>query len=307
MTAETNLPTSISVVIPAYNSAATIGVAVHSVLAQSAAIQEIIVIDDGSTDETASIARELSELVQVITVPNGGPSHARNIGIANAHGDWIAFLDDDDSWHAEKLERQLRVLAAHPELDLVATAWSRSAPNPGPYTGSLTRLSYFSILLLNRFQTSTVLSRRSALVDTGNFDPELDGVEDWDYWMRFSKMHSLAILEEPLVLYRDSPQGVSKNLLRFYLAMRRMLQREIGAPLVDKRLALVVLAWHQLRLGVAFALEKDYRSALVTLRDLYTDGLLPSSLPAARRYLVPFLSDRVAKRLPRMAWVLRRN
>lgn len=306
MTVETYISTSISVVIPAYNSAATLASAIHSVLDQGVEIQEIIVIDDGSTDETASIARGLSELVRVITVPNGGPSRARNIGILAAQGDWVAFLDDDDSWHPEKLERQLKLLAEHPELDLLATNWSRSAPTPGHYTGSLTRLSYFSILLLNRFQTSTVLSRRSALLETGDFDPELDGVEDWDYWMRFSKMHSVAILEEQLVLYRDSPHGVSKNLTRFYLGMRRMLHREIETPLVDKRLALVVLAWHQLRLGVAFILEKDYRSALVTLRDLYSDGLISSSIPAARRYLLPFLGDRVAKRLPRMAWVLRR-
>src|SRR5690348_10269988 len=104
------MPT-VSVVIPAFNAAEYIGQAIDSVLAQTHQPIEIIVVDDGSTDQTAQIAAAYPAPVRVLRKPNGGPASARNMGIAAATGSWIALLDADDRWLANKLERQLRHVA----------------------------------------------------------------------------------------------------------------------------------------------------------------------------------------------------
>ncbi|MGC8481691.1 MAG: glycosyltransferase family 2 protein, partial [Acidimicrobiales bacterium] len=213
------LPT-ISVIIPSFNGEGTVGEAIDSVLAQEVPVTEIIVVDDGSTDDTATVASSRSPLVRVIQATNGGPSRARNRGIAEATGELIAFLDDDDAWLPGKLQAQLNVLARDQDLDLVATSWSRTREITLPERAPLSRLTYYQILLFNRFQTSTVLARRSAIEDIAGFDPALDGVEDWDFWLRLSADHRLAIVDAPYVFYRDNPKGVSKDLQRFYLGMR---------------------------------------------------------------------------------------
>lgn len=288
---------TISVVIPAYNSAGRIEATLESVLAQTAEILEIIVVNDGSTDNTSEVAENYSTLVRVIRQENAGPSAARNRGIAECKGDWIAFLDDDDLWHPDKLAQQLQILVVHSELDLLACAWTRSLPiTPSGKTG-LSHLSYVNLLTLNRFQTSTVVIRASTVANVGSFNPDLDGVEDWDYWLRVSKEHHIAVLDEPLVFYRDRPEGVSKNLEVFYDHMRVMLAREKTEELIDPTLMKEIMVWHQLRLFVGFLLIRRYSAAVNTVIDLVKDGLVREVPPATKRYLLPFLSSRVQRRL----------
>ncbi|GAC1545117.1 MAG: hypothetical protein NVS3B16_14150 [Vulcanimicrobiaceae bacterium] len=115
-------PLPVTVVVPAYNAAAYLAAALASVRRQTAPPQELVVVDDGSTDETAAIARGFG--ARVISGPNGGLAHARNVGIRAANAPWIAFLDADDMWRDERLERQWSALTAAPGPLVVATDYT---------------------------------------------------------------------------------------------------------------------------------------------------------------------------------------
>jgi glycosyltransferase involved in cell wall biosynthesis len=284
-------------VIPAYNAADTIEEALRSVLAQTYAVSEIIVVDDGSTDATTEIVQQFAPEVRLIKHHHGGPSSSRNAGMQEATGNWIAFLDDDDVWHKEKLERQLAVLQSAPYLDLLATNWTRGdLPEHLDPATDFVQIHYFSILTLNRFQTSTVVARTTSLRESRPFQSELDGVEDWDFWLHFAEEHQLAVLEQPLVIYRDSPDGVSKDLRQFYRTMRIMLTEVAQDSRIDPKLLQQLQTWHQLRLALAFALQQDFLGAKTALYDLHKSGLYGSLAPALRHYFLPFALERARRR-----------
>ena len=111
----------VSVVIPAYNSARTLGETLESILSQTIVPRQIIVIDDGSKDGTGDVARGFGEVITYRRQENAGPSAARNHGLRLASEPWIAFIDADDVWHPRKIELQMRCLEKHPELGLLAT------------------------------------------------------------------------------------------------------------------------------------------------------------------------------------------
>lgn len=297
MNALPNSKYDISVVIPTYNAQATISEALHSVLEQSYEVSEIIVVDDGSTDGTIDLVQTFGPKVRLIEGLHGGPSASRNTGLQHVNGNWVAFLDDDDVWHREKIERQLRVLESAPDLDLIATNWTRGelAEKIEP-TSSFAQIHYFAILALNRFQTSTVVARTSALLESRPFQSELDGVEDWAFWLHFAEEHTLGVLEQPLVRYRDSPDGVSKDLRRFYRTMRTMLAEVAAEARIDPVLLEELRVWHQLRLALAFSLDHDLLATATALNDLRTSGSLRALLPATQRYFLPFLLERYRKR-----------
>lgn len=284
----------ITVVVTAFNASLTIGDAIDGVLKQGASDLELIVVDDGSTDGTGDLVRQIAPMAEVVTQENQGPSAARNAGIARATGDLVAFLDGDDVWHPSKLGRQLEVLEAHPELDLLATSWSRRYPEPEP-DGELRWLGYLDQLALNQFQTSTVLARRSLLERVGGFDSALDGVEDWDFWTRCAAQGTLAVLESKLVMYRDSPEGVSKDMRRFLQGTTQFLAKERERGLLAPRHFSVIESWHYQRIAVASLLVHDPMGAVMALGRLER---LPISatIEALRTRTIPFLSGRLQRR-----------
>jgi glycosyltransferase involved in cell wall biosynthesis len=288
----------VSVVVPAHDAEATIEAALRSALNQTRPPDEIVVVDDGSVDKTAAAARRAGDAVRVVVQPQGGPSAARNAGVAASSGDWVAFLDADDEWHPEKLEHQLRLAAG--DVVLVATDWARDpvaarAPRVVPTSAIPTS----RILLLNRFQTSTVLLRRDAFMAAGGFDPSLDGVEDWDMWLRASREGTVVKLDWPFVRYADVATGYSKALERVYRTGRRMLEREVGNPPAGRGKA--VMAWHHLRFALAYFLAGDRAMARACLDDLRRAGLMAAAPEATVRYLLPFLAGRVRRRLRALA------
>ncbi len=284
----------ITVVVTAFNASLTIEDAIDGVLKQRTPDLELIVVDDGSTDGTAELARALAPMAEVVVQENSGPSAARNAGMARATGELVAFLDGDDVWHPEKLARQLEVFESHPELDLLATTWSRGYPKQEG-DGELRWLSYLDQLTLNQFQTSTVLARRSLLEMVGGFDPELDGVEDWEFWTRCAVHGTIAVLESKLVMYRDSPEGVSKDMRRFLERTTLLLAKERRRGLLTPRHFSVLESWHYQRLAVALLLARDPVGAMMALERL---GGLPlhSSMEALWTRTLPFLAGRLQKR-----------
>ena len=205
----------VSVIIPTYNRSTLVAEAIESVLAQTRPADEIIVVDDGSTDDTAEKLERFRERIQYIWQSNGGVSVARNTGLRHTNGDLVAFLDADDVWHPCKLERQLAILAQRPDLGLLATPL---IPWPGTFVppcqlgnGAIQELTLEGMLLANPISTPSIVVRRGVIERAGEFDPELLAAEDYDLWLRCVQVSPSAILMEPLTGCRDTSGSLGQT------------------------------------------------------------------------------------------------
>lgn len=207
----------ISVVIPAYNSENCIRETLESVIAQTLAAHEIIVIDDGSKDKTAEVVGSFGDRVRYIKQDNRGIAGARNAGIDCATGDWIAFLDHDDLWVPTKLEKQAKVLAENANLICVYSTFSYLHLD-----GSLEEIPVFPARKLwpaLRYRTpilpSTAIVKRSVLLEVGGFQ-KLYCIDDWNLWYRLVSRYSAASfmeISENLTMYRWWQNNESRNFM----------------------------------------------------------------------------------------------
>lgn len=219
----------ISVVIPAYNSAAFLPRCLESVFAQTLKPEEIIVVDDGSTDDSAALAAAMG--VRVIRRANGGPSAARNAGIKSASGEWIALLDSDDMWAPDKLERQ--VACIRPETVLVYTGIQifdengvRSEEPAVDVTAARKMMRY-----RNPVATSSVLMRREAALMDGGFREEVHTCEDWELWVRLQRAGNFEAVADPLTHYYVHSQSTSANPRRMLEGLDRIIETTLLAGL----------------------------------------------------------------------------
>lgn len=217
-----------SVIIPTYNSAPLVVQAVESALAQTRRPDEIIVVDDGSTDDTCQRLRPYSGDIIYVRQANARVAAARNTGLNRASGDLIAFLDADDAWHPKKLQRQQEALGEWSDIGLLATDLT---PWPGQFSETVDSaeprvepVALASLLLCNVLATSSIVVRRSVLDRAGAFDTELFGPEDYDLWLRCALTSGIGILREPLTGYRDTAGSLGKQAE----TMRRGLLRIHG-------------------------------------------------------------------------------
>jgi glycosyltransferase involved in cell wall biosynthesis len=222
-----NFAMRVSVIIPTYNSAPLVVEAVESVLAQTRPAAEVIVVDDGSTDDTADRLARYGERVRYICQANARVAAARNTGLRAATGEVIAFLDADDAWHPRKLEQQVAALEANPELGLLATgvfAWPGDWPDicDGAAPASIRRCQLRDLLPVNPLTTSSVVVRRVVLDRAGEFDTELFGPEDYDLWLRCSRLAGVGILKQSLTGYRDTPASVGKQAETMHRGLLRI-------------------------------------------------------------------------------------
>jgi glycosyltransferase involved in cell wall biosynthesis len=207
------------VVIPAYNARAHIGACLDSVLAQSGPFSlEVIVVDDGSADDTAGAVRQRAG-VRCISQSNGGPAVARNTGVAAATGEYVAFLDADDRWEPSKLAEQVALLDAHPEVGFCSTA-TRVVDAAGNTVGdwpcaagveALPDALFMNGALVSG-SASGVLARRDLVLAVGGFDPALRGFEDPDLWIRLAARAGYACIPKTLTVVVRRPGSVSSHL-----------------------------------------------------------------------------------------------
>jgi len=217
----------ISVVIPSYDAAAFVGEAVRSVLAQTRPADEVIVVDDGSTDDTAARLDEFGPPVRVIRQANAGVSAARNRGVREATGGLIAFLDADDVWHPRKLELQMPTLLANPGLGLLGTrtfVWPGAVPAFSEPPVMACPVALTDLVVRNAFTASSVVARAEVLRRAGEFDVRQQGTEDHDLWLRVAQLAAVANLPTPLTGYRVATAGsLSKDAERMEAGMRLIL------------------------------------------------------------------------------------
>jgi glycosyltransferase involved in cell wall biosynthesis len=231
MTSTSEVPL-VSVVIPAWNAAWCVGRAIDSVLAQSLRDLELIVVDDGSTDDTAAVLAKYGASVHVITQANGGMSSARNAGIRAARGRYLAFLDADDRWLPDKLARQVDVLETQTELAFCAAVAILEDPGGtkvGEWRGPSGRTVRIADVFRNHSAVaggaSAVLARRELVLRLGGFDESLAGAEDTDLWMRLAAHGGFTCVDEPLVVVLRRPDSVSRNFATMRLGALAMIRK----------------------------------------------------------------------------------
>ncbi|MDZ7288429.1 MAG: glycosyltransferase [candidate division KSB1 bacterium] len=201
----TNL-SMISVIIPTFNRATFLREAIDSVLAQTEQDFELIVVDDGSTDQTRELIAEYGGRVRYLYQSNRGVSAARNLGIRHATGKLIAFLDSDDLWLPKKLARQVKWLAAHPSTMLCHTdeIWIRRGVRVNQKKIHAKSGGWIYPMCLPRciISPSSVVMRRELFDVVGVFDEQLPVCEDYDLWLRVTPRLEVGFIPEPLIIKR---------------------------------------------------------------------------------------------------------
>ena len=237
----------VSVVIPTFNRATLVERAIDSVLGQTHSAFEIIVVDDGSTDNTsATLRNKYSDKLVVFQQSNRGVSAARNVGIAHATGNWIALLDSDDEWLPSKLAQQLALIKNHTDCLLCHTdeIWIRNgvrvnAMNKHKKSGGDI---YQQCLPLCAISPSSVIFQKQLLDDVGNFDETLPACEDYDLWLRICAQHKVHYLDQKLLVkyggHEDQLSRKHWGMDRFRIkSLQKMLQLNVLSE--DKRASTV--------------------------------------------------------------------
>ncbi len=224
---------TVSVIIPTYNRASLIGRAIQSVLDQTYQDCEIIVVDDGSTDDTGAILRSYGERIRTIRHSrNKGAGSARNTGIRQANGRYIAFLDSDDEWLRKKLEIQMEAMRTAPSVVGVVYSgtwrvkgerkWLIPKPDQIPSDERLHRslLSGAYMVL-----TPAALVKKECFETWGVFDERLPALEEWELWIRLSKSFRFLFVGEPHVIWHSVPGSLSTDRKVFLVGTFRIMKK----------------------------------------------------------------------------------
>lgn len=208
----------VSVIVPTYNRAQYLPRALNSVLAQTYRDYEVIVVDDGSTDETPQAMKPFEGRVTYVRQKNGGSASARNRGIEEAKGEYIAFLDSDDYWVADKLEAQVRILDAHPKVGIVYGRMpivNEKGEKIGMKPAGVSGRNFKELLdVWGDLPTSTVMTRRVCFEKAGMFDTSLTTMQDIDMWLRIARLYDLYEIEGQVLAYycRHGSQATSDKV-----------------------------------------------------------------------------------------------
>jgi glycosyltransferase involved in cell wall biosynthesis len=235
---------TVSAVIPTYNRVAFLCDAIDSILNQSHPVDEIVVIDDGSTDSTLATLKKYGTAIRCISQRNQGPSAARNHGMRVAKGDFVAFLDSDDIWVPKKLELQIAFVDKNPEIDFIfgkmvnfhemTGAETPDIIDPEVYrylvehSANLER--FFEMLISQNFVApSSLMARRQSLVQLGFFDESRMIAEDLDYWLRSSVRCKWGFIDQTLVKRRRHSGNLIADWTKWNVAMIQVLDRTARA------------------------------------------------------------------------------
>ncbi|MEC4813844.1 MAG: glycosyltransferase family 2 protein [Scytonema sp. PMC 1069.18] len=228
----------VSVIIPAYNAMMYLPATLESVLQQTFTDFEVLIVNDGSSDNIVEwVGAIKDQRVKLLTQPNQGVSVARNTGISNSEGEYIAFLDADDLWESTKLDKQVRSLEAHPSVGLVYT-WTAFIDECGKLTG-VSIVSHAEgnvweqIVVRDMVSTgSSPMIRRVCFDTVGVFDSNIKIGEDRDMWSRIAAHYPFAVIKEPLTLYRRHDNNTTKSSRKIVQELHKVIEKAFAsAPL----------------------------------------------------------------------------
>ena len=243
--------TEVSVIIPTYNREKFISECVQSVLAQTLPAREIIIVDDGSTDATYNILRDLGfnslstkkTVLRYFFQQNRGVSSARNLGIKEARSEYIALLDSDDLWLKSKLDRQVSAFQNDTKSSRLCHTdeiWIRNGVRVNQHKkhkkhgGNV----FQSCLKLCCISPSSAMMHRSVFEDFGFFDEDLPACEDYDFWLRYSAKEDVNFIDEPLIIkkggHSDQLSGAHWGMDRFRIYSIEKILKEPDLTLVNK-------------------------------------------------------------------------
>src|SRR5262245_30229906 len=229
----------VSVVIPCFNYARFVGGAVESVLDQTMPDLEVVVVDDGSTDETDRVVAsyfERDHRVRYVRQENRGLAAARNTGVRATAGELVGFLDADDTWMSPKLERQVARFDGRPELGLVSTGyvvWGESTGAEATRRPARLRgwvLPRLAVENLVSGSATTSVVRRAVLDRVGLFDETLRACEDWDLWLRIARAAQFDVVDEPLARIRLHSSNMMRGTARMEAALTQVIDRLYRDP-----------------------------------------------------------------------------
>jgi glycosyltransferase involved in cell wall biosynthesis len=255
----------VSVVLPTHNRARWVGRAIASVLGQTHRTVELLVVDDGSEDETAEVVSRFGDRIRLLSQPRAGAYAARNLALRHATGDFVAFIDSDDAWRPARLEAQLPLMArpgvglvfgdallAPPRRRRARTCFEITPPRRGRV------LDHFA--WGNFVPTSTVLVRRSCLEEVGGFPTSHDVSGDYLTWFRIAQRYELDYVSQPVADYTVHAGGASSDLGRSLHARIELFGRELShADDAATRSALTRLIFNLgLHIGVAAARRRAH-------------------------------------------------
>ena len=204
MRCKPNEEPKVSAIVPTYNRGYSISRALQSIEEQTQSVHEILVVDDGSTDDTQKIISQKHPAVRVIKNPtNCGVSSARNLGISSSTGSHLAFLDSDDTWHPEKIEKQLHFCQKEPKVNInhCDEIWIKNGKifNQKLYHQKFGGDLFEQSLLRCMISPSAVMIKRTTLAKYGGFDEDLPACEDYDLWLRITSREVIGYIDSPLV------------------------------------------------------------------------------------------------------------
>lgn len=268
-------PPTVSVVVPTYNSAKTIGKTIQSVLEQTYTHYEIIVVDDGSQDETISLIQKFKdERIKLYPLPRVGHMLNRNRALRLAGGEFLALLDSDDIWSAEKLHDHVTALLENPEA-VAAYCWVDHIGANDEYLHPGTRTicngdAYPSLLQGNWLHTgSNIVARHQAIEASGGFDESLTHCADWDLYLKLAKLGGFICIPKVQVYYRRQPGSLSGRLQGVENSFIKLLDREYeGASevLIEGKVSSISSQYEYLLGQATLQQIPNHKAAIWTLR-----------------------------------------
>ena len=283
---------AVSVILPTYNRAHLIRRAICSVLNQTYQNIELVIVDDGSTDNTEDVVKSFgNERIRYIrNKRNKGAGVARNTGIGIAENEYIAFQDSDDEWFPEKLEKQMKIFdSVGPKVGVVYTGFWRIKHNRKRYVppkeivqrdGVLSKALGVRAVYENFVSMSTSVVRKDCFRKAGDFDEQLPRFQDWELWIRISKHYDFRCVDEPLVNAYESLDSISRRSTAALFALKHILHKHFEDIARDKRL----LGRYYFEIGTLLALNgkanrgKDYLRKAVTRYPFNIKSLLSAFL-----------------------------
>ena len=258
--------TNVSIIMPAYNSSRWISDSIQSILDQYYEQWELLIVDDGSTDNTKNIVKDFlnDERIKYYYQENYGPALARNFGISKASGKYLAFLDSDDLWKPNKLQLQFNYLNKNSDCCLIHTNYSTFESNIQT-SKNFQQTLWFSnwdenerLLMFDTIGTLTVLTETQLIKNLGGFKNDLHGTEDWDLWIRVSKQGKISKLNDDTAYYRIHPYGISQSFDKHLVELDKVYNQHVFQSQIQKKIKYAANSVYSFRKANNFFKKKNY-------------------------------------------------